>query len=219
MKTIGIKGSVRQSIGKKSTKELRKNGRVPCVLYGGEEVVHFQAEEGEFRKIVYTPKIFLLDIDIDGTVYRGIMQDIQFHPVSEKILHIDFMKISDDKPVKIDIPVRIEGYAQGIQQGGQLKFNLRTVRVKALVKDIPDEIVVDVTELVLGQSVRVSDISIEGVEMLNTLSIPIASVSITRAARAAKESGLEGEEEAGAEVAEGEVGAETKGEAGASTEE
>jgi large subunit ribosomal protein L25 len=212
MKTIGIKGSVRQSIGKKSTKELRKNGMVPCVLYGGEEVIHFQAEESEFRKIIYTPKVFLLDIDVDGTVYKGILQDIQFHPVVEQILHIDFLKISDDKHVKIDIPVRTEGYAKGIQQGGALKLNLRTLRVKALAKDLPDEIVVDVTELALGQSTRVSDVSIEGIELLNTPSVPVATVSITRAARAAKAGGDGDQSEPleGAEEAEGDEATEEK---------
>jgi large subunit ribosomal protein L25 len=202
MKTIEIKGSVRQSIGKKSTKELRKNGMVPCVLYGGEEVIHFQADEAEFRKIIYTPNVYLLDIDIDGTVYKGIKQDVQFHPVAEQILHIDFLKISEDKPIKIDIPVRTEGYAKGIKEGGQLKLNLRSLKVKALAKDLPDEIVVDVTELTLGQSTRVSDVSIEGLEMLNTLSVPVASVAITRAARAAAAGG-EGATEEGAESVEG----------------
>lgn len=189
MKTVEIKGAARQAVGKKSTKELRKNGKTPCVLYGGEEVIHFEAEMHDFRKIIYTPKVYLLDINIDGTKHNGIMQDIQFHPVTDEVLHIDFLKFTDEKPVKIDIPVRLTGYAKGIRQGGTLKLNLHKMKVKALAKDLPDEIVIDVTELGLGQSIRVSDVKVEGLEMLNTHSIPVASVMITRAARAAMASG------------------------------
>ncbi|MDC1105820.1 50S ribosomal protein L25/general stress protein Ctc [Prolixibacteraceae bacterium] len=185
MKSVSINGSVRAEINKKATKALRNAGQVPCVLYGGEAPVHFSAEINEFRKIVYTPSVFLIDLTIDGKDCKAIMQDIQFHPVSDEILHVDFLQISDDKAVKINVPVKLEGFAKGIQQGGKLKLNLRTLRVKALAKDLPDTISIDVTELGLGQSFRVGEVDASGLELLNSKSTPVATVMITRAARAA----------------------------------
>lgn len=185
MKSVEIKGSVRTVNGKKEAKVLRSEDKVPCVLYGGEEVVHFAAHKNEFRSIVYTPDTFLIELDIDGKKCRAIKQDIQFHPVTDEILHIDFLQIFDEKPVKIDIPVKLEGFAKGIQQGGRMKLNLRTLRVKALAKDLPDFITLNVEELELGQSIRVGDVVAEGVEILNAKSTPVATVIITRAARAA----------------------------------
>ncbi len=185
MKAVEIKGSLRASLGKKNAKELRAEEKVPCVLYGGEEPIHFQAEASEFRKVVYTPNVYLIDLNIDGTTHKAIIQDIQFHPVEEQILHIDFLQISDEKPVKIEVPVKVEGYAKGMRSGGKMKLNLRRLKVKGLVKDIPDTIAVNITELELGQSVKVNEIEVKNLELLNSKSIPVVSVMITRAARAA----------------------------------
>jgi large subunit ribosomal protein L25 len=147
--------------------------------------VHFYVPESDFRKLVYTPKVYQAELDIDGKKYDAFMQELQFHPVTDKLLHIDFLQISEKKAVKIDLPVKLEGYAKGIQQGGRLKANLRTLKVKGIFKNLPDEIVIDVTNLGIGESIRVSDISVEGFEIMNKKTVPVATVVVTRAARAA----------------------------------
>ena len=185
MKTFKIKGTARQAVGKKDSKQLRTQDLVPCVIYGGENVVHFQAHENEFRKIIYTPSVFQIEIEVDGKFYNAFMQASQFHPVTDKLLHIDFLEIRENVPVRLEIPVRLDGYAKGIQQGGRLKSNLRTLKAKGFPKDFPDEIVIDVTNLNLNESVRVEDIKVKGIEILNAKSVPVATVVVTRAARAA----------------------------------
>ncbi len=185
MKKFQIKGTARLGVGKKDSKVLRSSDIVPCVIYGGEKVVHFQAHENEFRKLVYTPKVYETEIDVDGTKYNAFMQALQFHPVTDKLLHIDFLEIRENVPVKLEIPVRLDGYAKGIQQGGRLKANLRTLKAKGFPKDFPDEIVIDVTDLALSESVRVGDVKVAGIEILNAKSVPVATVVVTRAARAA----------------------------------
>jgi len=185
MKTFQIKGTARQSVGKKDSKHLRASDLVPCVIYGGDKVVHFQAHENEFRKLIYTPKVYQTEIDIDGTVYNAFMQALQFHPVTDKLLHIDFLEIRENVAVKLEIPVRLDGYAKGIQQGGRLKSNLRTLKAKGFSRDFPDEIIIDVTDLSLSESIRVGDVKVPGIEILNAKSVPVATVVVTRAARAA----------------------------------
>ena len=185
MKSFQIKGTARLAVGKKSNKALRAEDLVPCVIYGGEKIVHFQAHENEFRKLIYTPKVYQTEIDVDGVVYNAFLQALQFHPVTDKLLHIDFLEIRENVPVKLQIPVRLDGYAKGIQQGGRLKANLRTLKAKGFSKDFPDEIIIDVTELNLGESVRVGDVKVPGIEILNAKSVPVATVVVTRAARAA----------------------------------
>ena len=185
MKKFEIKGTARQALGKKDTRTLRAQDLVPCVLYGGEAPVHFYAPESDFRKLVYTPKVYQAELNIDGKVYSAFMQELQFHPVTDKLLHIDFLEVHDKKALKIDLPVRLDGYAKGIQQGGRLKANLRTLKVKGIFKNLRDEIVIDVTNLGIGESIRVSDIKTDGYEITNHKSIPVATVVVTRAAKAA----------------------------------
>ncbi len=185
MKKFEIKGTARQALGKKDTRNLRAQDLVPCVLYGGEAPIHFYAPEGDFRKIVYTPKVYQAELNIDGTIYNAFMQELQFHPVTDKLLHIDFLQIRDTKAIKIDLPVRLDGYAKGIQQGGRLKANLRTLKVKGIFKNLPDEIVIDVTNLGISESIRVGDIQVDGFEIMNNKSVRVATVVVTRAARAA----------------------------------
>ena len=185
MKTFKIKGTARQAVGKKDSKQLRTQDLVPCVIYGGEKVVHFQAHENEFRKIIYTPSVYQIEIDVDGQSYQTFLQASQFHPVTDKLLHIDFLEIRENIPVRLEIPVRLDGYAKGIQQGGRLKSNLRTLKAKGFSKSFPDEIVIDVTNLNLGESIRVGEIKVDGIEILNAKSVPVATVVVTRAARAA----------------------------------
>ncbi len=209
MKTVVIKGQMRETVGKKDTKKLRSQDIVPAVLYGGEEPVHFAVPFAELRQLVYTPNVYLIDIDIDGTTYKAMMQDIQWHAVEEKILHIDFLRIVAGKPIKIDVPVAIKGLAKGIKMGGKLSINLRRLKVKALADDLPDSITVDVTKLGIGQSIKVNEVTIPGVELLDTKSNVIVSVNITRAAKSA--AGGDDEDEEG-EEAEGEEGTEAAAE-------
>lgn len=185
MKTFEIKGSLRTSTGKKDSKNLRDQERVPCVLYGGSENLHFSLPFNEFRHIVYTPEVFLVKLDIDGKNYQAVLQDSQWHPVEEKMLHADFLQIIDKKPLKVSLPVNIVGTAKGIKAGGKLKVNLRKLKVKGLATNLPDAINVDVTELGLGQSIKVGELKTENIQVLNNKSDVIATVTITRAARAA----------------------------------
>ncbi|WP_159522777.1 50S ribosomal protein L25/general stress protein Ctc [Sunxiuqinia indica] len=185
MKSIEVKGHLREGLGKKESKKLRSEGKVPCVLYGNEEPIHFYADAAAFRPLVYTPNVYLLDLDIDGTVYKAIMQDVQFHPVDDQVLHVDFLKTTDEKPVKIEVPIKVSGYAKGMKTGGKLKVNLRRLKVKALAKDLPDTIKIDITNLELGDSFKVGSLEMENIEFLNNKSVPVVSIVITRAARAA----------------------------------
>jgi large subunit ribosomal protein L25 len=189
MKSISIKGTKREVVGKKEAKRLRAEGLVPGVLYGGEEPIHFYASEKEFKPLIYTPNVYLVDLDIDGTVYPSIIQDSQFHPVEEKLLHVDFLRTSEDKKIKIEIPVKTEGFAKGIRKGGKLKLNLRTLKVKASVKDLPDTIDINVDDLDLGQSIKVGALQRENLEFLNAKAVPVVTIMITRAAKAAKGKG------------------------------
>lgn len=185
MKSVEIIGSKRAALGKKETKKLRAADLVPCVLYGGEAPIHFQTEAAEFRKIIYTPNVYLIDLNIDGTIYKALMQDVQFHPVEEQILHCDFLKITDEKPIKIEVPVKVEGYAIGMRSGGKMKLNLRRLKVKGLAKNIPDTISINIDELDLGQSIKVGQLQVENLEFLNSKAVPVVSIIMTRAARAA----------------------------------
>ncbi|MGQ7869378.1 50S ribosomal protein L25/general stress protein Ctc [Sunxiuqinia sp. sy24] len=185
MKSIEIKGQLREGLGKKESKKLRNEGKVPCVLYGGDAPIHFVAEEGDFRSLIYTPNVYLIDLEIDGTVYKSIMQDVQFHPVNDQVLHVDFLKTAEDKPVKVEVPIKVEGYAKGMRSGGKLKTNLRRLRIKALPKDLPDTISIDITKLGLGDSFKVGQLELDNIEFLNGKSVPVVSIIITRAARAA----------------------------------
>ncbi|MDP2337079.1 MAG: 50S ribosomal protein L25/general stress protein Ctc [Bacteroidota bacterium] len=192
MKSISIKGTKRDVVGKKEAKRLRTLGLVPGVLYGGEEPIHFQAPEKEFKSLIYTPNVYLVNLDIDGTVYQSIKQDTQFHPVEEKLLHVDFLRTTDDKMVKVEIPVKTEGFAKGIRKGGKLKLNLRTLKVKAMVKNLPDSIDINVDDLDLGQSYKVGSLVRENLEFLNAKAVPVVTIMITRAAKAAKAVGGKG---------------------------
>ena len=195
MKTLVVKGQKREALGKKDAKSLRSQELVPAVLYGAGEPVHFSVPFSEMRQVVYSPGVFLIDLDIDGTVYNAMMQDIQWHAVEEQILHIDFLKIEDNKKIKIDVPVKVKGLARGIKAGGKLKTNLRRLKVKALAKDLPDNIEIDVTKLAIGQSIKVADLSLKNIEILDKKTNVVVAVTITRAARSAAGMVVEEEEE------------------------
>ncbi len=185
MQTIEIKGTVRTELGKKSTKALRAEGSVPCVIYGGEQNIHFTAPEAEFRKIIYTPNVYIINVNVDGTVYPTILQDTQFHPVKEQILHADFLAVKEDKPVVIEIPVKLEGFAEGVKAGGKLQLEKRKLKVKALAKNLPDELTINIDSLGLGKTMQVGQLSYDNLELLNAKNAVVVAVRLTRAARAA----------------------------------
>lgn len=185
MKTIEIKGTKREALGKKDSKKLRVDGNVPCVLYGGAEPVHFFTSAKDLKKILYTPNVYLVDVDIDGKISRSIVQDTQFHAIEDEVLHVDFLQVSDDKPVKIEVPVKVNGYAEGMRKGGKMKLNLRRLKVKALPQNLPDAIPVNIDALDLGQSFKVGELKMDNIEFLNAKSVPVVTIMITRAAKAA----------------------------------
>ncbi|MGI9532259.1 50S ribosomal protein L25/general stress protein Ctc [Lutimonas sp.] len=208
MKSISIKGSKRESVGKVSTKALRNAGKVPCVLYGGDQALHFSAEELSFSKLVYTPNVYTASIELEsGEKFKAILQDIQFHPVSDKILHIDFYELSEDKEVTMDIPLRLTGNAPGVLLGGNLRNPFRTLKVRAIPAKLPDFINADISELNIGDKLSVADLSTGDYTILHPDHTVVAQVRVSRLAVAAdEEEGEEGEE--GAEGAEGEASAE-----------
>ena len=183
MKKIEIVGYQRANLGRTESQAIRAEGNVPCVLYGGQEQVHFYAPAILFRDLIYTPNIFEVELNIEGTIYRSILQEAQFHPVSEALIHADFLLVTDKKPVKIAVPVRLVGTAPGVQKGGKLVTRVRKLRVKGAIENIPDFIDVDVSTLDMGKSVRVSQIPVKNIEMLEQATNPVASIEIPRALR------------------------------------
>jgi large subunit ribosomal protein L25 len=194
MKTLELKGSLRTDLGKKATKALRKEELVPCELYGGGENVHFAVSEKALSKLLYTPETFIIKFDVDGKVFTAVMRDVQFHAVSDKALHVDFFQVTEDKAFEVEVPVKVEGFAVGVQSGGKLAVNLRKLKVKAMMKDIPESLSIDVTDLGLSKSIQVRELSFENLELLNSKSAVVVQVKLTRAARAAAMAG--GSEEA-----------------------
>jgi large subunit ribosomal protein L25 len=187
MKSIELKGTIRESVGKKNSKTLRVNESIPCIMYGGKDSVYFSVGEKELKEIIYTPKVYLVSLNINDKKYLAKIQDIQFHPVSDKAIHIDFFEVSDDKKVIMEVPVQVEGNSIGVKEGGKLVQDSRKLKVKGLVKDIPDEITIDVTTLGVGKSIRVGELTHDKIEFLNMKSCPVVSVKMTRAARGAAE--------------------------------
>ena len=208
MKSITINGSKRESVGKSSTKALRNAGKVPCVLYGGEKPVHFSADEISFSKLIYTPNAHTVIISMDNkSEINAVIQDIQFHPVTEKILHVDFLQIFEDKEVTITVPVRFEGNAPGVRnQGGNLSKNKRKLSVRALPKDLPDFIKADISSLNLNDNITIADVSEETFKFLHPDNMVICQVKMSRASLSLS-TDEEGEE--GEEGSEGDEGGET----------
>lgn len=187
MKSLKIKGQKREGLGKKETKKLREQELVPGVIYGGDEVVHVAIPFSELRPFVYTPNVYLVDLEIDGEIIKAMIQDVQWHPVEEEMLHVDFLKIEADRPVKIQVPVKLIGMAKGTRAGGRLKFSQRKLKVKALVENLPDFIEVDITKLEIGDSIRVEDLDYENLKLLDKKSSPVVGVISTRVVRAGME--------------------------------
>lgn len=198
MKTLAISVKERLNVGKTNTRALRNQGNVPCVLYGGEKQVTFYAHENDFRKLVYTPDTFVVNLDINGKKTKAIMQDIQFHPVTEKILHIDFLEVFDDKPITVSLPVVLSGVAIGVKNGGNLMFRRPKIITKGLVSNLPEAINIDIEHLTIGMFVYIKDVVIEGAEFLAPPNSVIVGVKTARAAIVEEE--VEGEEVEGEEV-------------------
>ena len=210
MKSITINGSKRESVGKRATKALRNAGEVPCVLYGGDQPVHFSAPELAFSKLVYTPNAHTVVIAFDnGETLNAVMQDIQFHPVTDRILHIDFYQLYEDKPIAMDIPVTLTGNSKGVRNGGVLRRNNRKLRIKALPAELPDFIEIDITDLKIGDKVYVGDLDQEKYNILHTENTVVCQVKTARAAivdEVEEEEELEEGAEAAAEGAPAEGG-------------
>ncbi|MBI4649517.1 MAG: 50S ribosomal protein L25/general stress protein Ctc [Bacteroidia bacterium] len=184
MKTLEIVGNKRETTGKKDTVKLRRKELVPCVLYGSGENINFYAHENAFKRLVFTPDVHLVNLDIEGIKHSSVMKDIQFHPVTDKIIHVDFLRVSEDKKITLEIPVLIQGNSPGVKEGGKLKLEHRRLKVKAFLKDIPEKIIINIDNLQLGKIIKVADLSYENIEIMNPKDAVIVSVKLTRIAKA-----------------------------------
>lgn len=197
MQTIKITGKARETVGKKGTKSVRKAGRIPCVIYGGGgDNTYFSTTHNEVKNLIYTPDFKIAEIEVDGNVQRCILKEVQFHPVKENILHIDFLQLQDGRPVKLEVPVRFKGSSPGVKLGGALQQSLRRVKIKTVPEKMVDELLGDISSLELGQAIRVRDLEIpEGIQVENALGIPVATVEVPRALRGKGAVGEDGEAE------------------------
>jgi large subunit ribosomal protein L25 len=210
MKKAQLSGSLRANVGKKDAKALRNAGMVPCVLYGTGEQTHFSVRSVDLEKLIFSPDVYQVEIDLDGTKKTAIIQDLQMHPVKDKPVHIDFLELQDDKPVKVSLPLRWTGSPIGVMNGGKLRQPYRKLRVVGLPGALPEDISVEVSNLRIGQGIRVSDINVEGVTLLDPADAMVISVKMARGAvedEEEEEEGVEGEEGA----AEGEAAAPAEG--------
>lgn len=199
MKTVQLSGSLRASVGKKDSKAVRNSGRVPCVLYGSGEQTCFSVRSVDVEKLIFSPNVYQIELDIDGTKKMAIIQANQMHPLTDKPMHVDFLELFDDKPVKVGIPIRVTGRSRGVLNGGRLMTIFRRLRVEGLPKDLPAEVEIDITPLRINQSIRVRDINMPGVKTLENENAVVVSVKMARGAVDADEE----ETEEGAEGAEG----------------
>lgn len=192
MKQIAINGTVRAELGKKATKEIRKSGNVPCVIYGEKKdengnplAIHFSVSEKEINKLIYTPHIYLVDINIDGVDYKAVLKEVQFHPVKDNVLHVDFYEVHAEKPIVMGVPVQAQGLAAGVRAGGRLMMMVRKLNVRAMYDQIPEKLFVDVTALQLGKTIKAGDLYFEGLEMVTPKEVIVCAVKMTRAAMGA----------------------------------
>ncbi|MBO7612891.1 MAG: 50S ribosomal protein L25/general stress protein Ctc [Treponema sp.] len=192
MKSINVKGTARTATGKKASRDIRKAGAVPCNLYGeakGENglpvAVSFSATQEELRKLVYTPEIYSVNLNIDGKEYKAIMKELQFHPVTDALLHVDFYEITETKPIIMEVPIKLNGLAEGVKAGGKLAASVRKLKVKAPYTAIPEKLNIDVTSLGLGKTIKVGELKFEGLELVTSPSVVVCQVKMTRSALSA----------------------------------
>lgn len=199
METVAVNGTIRTEVGKKATKAARKQGQVPCVIYGGDQVIHFTSAPSAFKHLIFTPEFKLAEITLDGTAYKCILKDAQYHPVTDEIVHLDFLQLIDGQNIIVNIPVKFKGVSPGVKAGGKLVSKLRTIKVKTTPDQIVNQLLVDISEVTLGSSVRVRDVEVtDKMLVMNSGATPVASVEIPRALKSA-EAGAAAEEE-GVEV-------------------
>ena len=215
MKEINVSGQKREDLGKKASKHLRKEGLVPCNLYGEQKedgkpvALAFAAPMSELRKIVYTPHIYVINLNIDGEHHTAILKELQFHPVTDALLHVDFYAVNDQKQITIVIPVKLVGLAQGVRDGGRMNLSVRKINVTAPYQQIPEHLDIDVTKLRIGKSIKVGQLSFDGLTMATSKDVVVCSIKMTRSATVSSDTSDEAEEEGGEEsAAEGEEKAE-----------
>ena len=213
MKTIAISAKKRTELGKKFTRDLRKADHVPCVMYGGAEVIHFHAHENDFRHIVYTPDAFIVEIDIDGQKHKAVMQELQFHPVTDKLNHIDFVEVFDDKPVTVEIPISLTGIAIGLKDGGKPRQRRRVLKVRGLLQYLPDTLEIDVTDVAIGDVIKIGDLSYDNLEILDPAQSMIFAIVSSRISKGMEMGEAEAEAEEAADAAAAAVVASEGGEA------
>ncbi len=198
MNTVAFTATERSDKGKTSSKAVRKEGKIPCVLYGGGVNVSFSTTHNDIKNLIYTPDFKIAEITLDGAVHKCILKDVQYHPVTESVLHADFLKLEEGRPIKLEVPVRFKGVSPGVKEGGKLQQTLRRVKIKTTPDKIVDELLVDISGLVLGQSARVRDLEVpEGIEVINSMGIPVVSVEVPRALRSAEAESEDGAAEGG----------------------
>ncbi|MBK8627089.1 MAG: 50S ribosomal protein L25 [Saprospiraceae bacterium] len=186
MISVEIQGNTRSEFGKKGSRIDRNNGNVPAVMYGGNEVIHFTVTPSGVKNLIYTPDFKIADLNIDGKHYKAILKSAQFHPVSEQLLHIDFLRLIDKTPIKVDVPLRFKGVSPGVKVGGKLIQQLRKIKIKTTPEKLVDELKADISKLELGQALRVREVIVpEGVEIINNPATPVALIEIPRALKAA----------------------------------
>ena len=198
MKEINLTGQLRSDLGKKASKSLRKEGLIPCNMYGiatndGKPAAFsFTVPMTELRKLIYTPHIYLVNLTVDGKLHTAILKEIQFHPVTDAVLHVDFLEVNEEKPITVGLPVKLVGLAQGIRDGGRMNLSLRKLNVKAPYKSLPEHLDVDVTALTIGKSIKVGQLSYEGLELITGKDVVVCSIKMTRAASMAAQAAKEG---------------------------
>lgn len=196
MKVFKLEGTLRTDLGKKAAKAMRKEDKIPAVLYGGEDVKHIVLTQSGVRKLIYTPDIFQIELNVDGKTVNCVIKEIQFHPVTDRIIHIDLLEVFDNKPIIMNVPVELVGHAAGVKAGGKLILQMRRLAVKAVYTEIPEKLTIDVTKLALGKTMQVADLSFEGLEIMNAKNAVVCAVKLTRAAQGAAAGAEEESEEA-----------------------
>jgi len=180
MESISIKATTRDVLGRKTALNLRREDQVPSVMYGGKDILHFYAHEFEFKKIVFTPNVYIINLELDGKTHKCILQDAQYHPLSDKMVHADFLEVNETKPVSIKIPVKLIGVSEGVKQGGKLAVKMRTLKVKGLLKNLPDVLEIDITKLGLGQAIKIEKLAFPNLEIIESKSAVVCVVNATR---------------------------------------
>lgn len=187
MEIVAISGKLRTEVGKKASAKLRKEGLIPCVMYDANQVVHFTADFKDVKKLIYTPKFKLAELEVDGEKYKCILKDYQMHPVTDEIMHIDFLHLLEGNPVKVEVPIQFTGTSPGVKSGGKLQRLVRRVKLKAFPNYLVDKVTLDISPLEMGQSIRIRDIEpMEGVEIMTSPGVPVAIVDVPRAMRSAQ---------------------------------